>query len=198
LIHKNSLDFDTSKFFEKSTEQNQKKTGPAVSADIETIDFHTDGLSLEKTIAKNEVQNAIDSFEFNFDIDDIETTTAKPGKPDTNANLNPDQLSDTVISEPVIGSSPNELQTVEGETIGDFDFNFDFGVPVIDGKEYDEFDLSVSDLTDMDEFETKIDLAKAYVDMGDAESAKMIAEEVRMKGSKEQQAIAQSLLDELK
>ncbi len=201
LIHNNSLDFDTSAFFEKSADQNQEKTAPAVSADIESIDFHSSSLPLEKTIEQSEVKNnqsVIESFDFNFDIDDIETTEVMTGKPETNADLNPDQHSGTVISEPEIVSSPNELQIAEDETIGDFDFNFDFGVPVIDGKEYDEFELSVSDLTDMDEFETKIDLAKAYVDMGDAESAKMIAEEVRMKGSKEQQAIAQSLLDELK
>ena len=49
----------------------------------------------------------------------------------------------------------------------------------------------------MDEFETKIDLAKAYVDMGDAEAAKSIAEEVLNKGSKEQKAAAQAILDQL-
>jgi len=59
-------------------------------------------------------------------------------------------------------------------------------------------DLGVSDLTDMDEFETKIDLARAYIDMGDSDAAKDIAKEVLDKGSPEQKKIAQSILDELK
>ena len=50
----------------------------------------------------------------------------------------------------------------------------------------------------MDEYETKIDLAKAYIDMGDIDAAKTIAEDVLAKGSKQQQQAAQALLDELK
>ena len=59
-------------------------------------------------------------------------------------------------------------------------------------------ELGVSDLTDMDELETKLDLAKAYIDMGDTESAKGIAEEVLVSGSSEQKKTAQTILDELK
>jgi len=55
----------------------------------------------------------------------------------------------------------------------------------------------VSDLTDMDELETKMDLAKAYVDMGDPEAAKAIAEEVLEKGSQEQKQAAQAIIDQL-
>ena len=61
-----------------------------------------------------------------------------------------------------------------------------------------DLDLGVSDLTDMDEFETKIDLARAYIDMGDADAAKDIAEEVLEKGDAEQKEAAQAILDELK
>ncbi len=81
----------------------------------------------------------------------------------------------------------------------DFDFNFDLDLPTStsgqDSGQQDEF--GVSDLTDMDELETKLDLAKAYVDMGDADAAKDIAREVLEQGSAEQKKIAQALLDEL-
>ncbi|MEO1881383.1 MAG: FimV/HubP family polar landmark protein, partial [Methylococcales bacterium] len=60
------------------------------------------------------------------------------------------------------------------------------------------FDMSVSDLTDMDELETKIDLAKAYVEMGDEEAAREIADEVIAKGTERQKAIAQAIIDQLK
>ncbi|MGZ8238629.1 MAG: FimV/HubP family polar landmark protein, partial [Methylobacter sp.] len=55
----------------------------------------------------------------------------------------------------------------------DFDFNFDLDLTTSEqSSQNDEF--GVSDLTDMDELETKLDLAKAYVDMGDADAAKDI------------------------
>lgn len=82
---------------------------------------------------------------------------------------------------------------------GDFDFNFDLDMPLTtrdkESNQYGEF--GVSDLTDMDELETKLDLAKAYIDMGDADAAKDIAREVLEQGSAEQKKVAQALLDEL-
>ncbi len=66
----------------------------------------------------------------------------------------------------------------------DFDFDFDLDLPPTTSgqgsSQHDEF--GVSDLTDMDELETKLDLAKAYVDMGDADAAKDIAREVLEQG----------------
>jgi pilus assembly protein FimV len=58
--------------------------------------------------------------------------------------------------------------------------------------------LDVFDLTDMDELETKLDLAKAYVDMNDTDAAKDMASEVLDKGTVEQKQVAQALLDDLK
>ncbi|WP_204369205.1 FimV/HubP family polar landmark protein [Methylocucumis oryzae] len=45
--------------------------------------------------------------------------------------------------------------------------------------------------------ETKLDLAIAYIDMGDSDAAKEIALEVLKKGTAEQQMVAQALLDGL-
>jgi pilus assembly protein FimV len=52
-------------------------------------------------------------------------------------------------------------------------------------------------LTDMDELETKLDLAKAYIDMGDERAAKEIIDQVLEHGSAEQKKTAQTLLEEL-
>jgi pilus assembly protein FimV len=57
-------------------------------------------------------------------------------------------------------------------------------------------DIAAS-LTDMDEVETKLDLAKAYVDMEDEDAAKEILQEVMAQGNDEQKAEAQSLIDGL-
>lgn len=80
----------------------------------------------------------------------------------------------------------------------DFNFDFDFSTLGKDDAEDDQIEMSgVADLTDMDELETKLDLARAYRDMGDNESAKDIVSEVLEKGSAEQKKLAQVLFDEL-
>ncbi|MCC1497655.1 FimV/HubP family polar landmark protein [Alcanivorax sp. 1008] len=58
------------------------------------------------------------------------------------------------------------------------------------GADDDDFDF----LGDTDENATKLDLAKAYIDMGDAEGARDILQEVVSEGSAEQQQEARDLL----
>jgi len=58
-----------------------------------------------------------------------------------------------------------------------------------------EFDLS--DFDQVDEAETKLDLASAYIEMGDPNGAKTILEEIINEGNDEQRSRAKTLLDEL-
>lgn len=62
--------------------------------------------------------------------------------------------------------------------------------PADDG---DEFDF----LADADEIATKLDLARAYIDMGDTEGARDILEEVIQEGTDTQRQEASSLLDRI-
>jgi pilus assembly protein FimV len=64
------------------------------------------------------------------------------------------------------------------------------GVSATDAKGGDDFDF----LADSDENATKLDLAKAYIDMGDAEGARDILNEVVADGSDAQKAEASRLL----
>ncbi len=59
----------------------------------------------------------------------------------------------------------------------------------------DEFDLS--SLDDVDEIGTKLDLARAYLDMGDHEGARDILEEVLADGNETQQQEAKELVSQL-
>lgn len=63
----------------------------------------------------------------------------------------------------------------------------------LDESSDDDFGI----LSSADEFGTKLDLARAYVDMEDVESARDILQEVLADGDADQKAQAQSLLDEL-
>lgn len=73
----------------------------------------------------------------------------------------------------------------------DFDFNLEFFAAPVASKSSEVND------SDWADDETKIDLAKAYIDMGDLEMAKNIAEEIIKHGNQQQKALAQALLAEL-
>lgn len=62
----------------------------------------------------------------------------------------------------------------------------------------DDIDLGLDDLMDEgDVIETKLDLAKAYIEMGDTEGAKNLLDEVKAEGTEAQQAEADKLLDDM-
>ena len=62
----------------------------------------------------------------------------------------------------------------------------------------DDIDLGLDDLMDDgDVIETKLDLAKAYIEMGDTEGAKNLLDEVKAEGSEAQQSEADKLLDDM-
>ena len=58
-------------------------------------------------------------------------------------------------------------------------------------------DVAEGLLDDSDEVSTKLDLARAYIDMGDPEGARNILEEVMEEGSAEQKREAETLVSGL-
>lgn len=64
------------------------------------------------------------------------------------------------------------------------------------GDELEE-DIDLSMLDDVDEVSTKLDLARAYLDMGDAEGTRSILDEVIAEGNDEQKQEAEELLKQL-
>ena len=61
----------------------------------------------------------------------------------------------------------------------------------------DDFDDDAYDLTDQDPCETKLDLVKAYIDMGDLQAAYPLAEEILQFGNNMQQTQARILLQDI-
>ena len=211
----NGLDFDLGSFSAPAKSKAEPEVAAESLPDIESIDFDLSGISSEDNADndedKTESAEPLQSFDFNFDLDekadagekaDADKVAAEePLDMESLESFEFPELADMDLAEkPQQETSPLSLDET-ASTSDEFDFNFDLDVPVsgsdTKGSE-DDMDFGVSDLTDMDEFETKIDLAKAYIDMGDADAAKVIAEEVLAKGSAEQKQAAQALLDELK
>lgn len=91
---------------------------------------------------------------------------------------------------------------IEGEELdlGDMDLgDMDSSDIAIDDSGSDSLDddgeFDISELSeDVDEVSTKLDLAKAYIDMGDNDGARSILEEVKAEGNDEQQQQAEELL----
>ncbi len=137
--------------------------------------------------------------EFDFEL----TDAAQP------ADM-PDEFDLSLDDEPVAPAAPetlsSELEVVEAELE---DLSRDFNEPVDPSPEVaaaaaepaalapealdDDFDF----FADTDETTTKLDLARAYIDMGDAEGARDILDEVMSEGSDTQQQEAREMLAKL-
>ncbi len=81
----------------------------------------------------------------------------------------------------------NDEDSAEFELGGAFE-------PTVEVHSSDIFDAGVSEL---DEITTKLDLAKAYIDMGDPDGARSILDEVMEEGNDDQKKDAQGLLDQI-
>lgn len=179
IVDDKDLDFDLSIFENEESGNDLDLTEKTGEAEIESIEFDlTDAMESvdEKTI----------------DVDLSEKVVADESLDDFDFTLGSTTPSEVVEDDSVV----NEKIAEEVESFDEFDFNFD--VPLSPSSEtLTDQQSGVSDLTDMDELETKMDLAKAYVDMGDSGSAKKIAEEVLEKGTEDQKKVAQSIIDQL-
>ncbi len=136
-------------------------------------------------------KNEFETYEFDFESDKTEEN-----KPEKIGTIKADDSWDL---DQTLEFSIDKLPMADPLGNDPLDFSFDLEPPQSDTVKPSSLDqgFMVSDLTDMDEIETKLDLAKAYIDMGDADAAKEIIEQVIEKGSAEQKKTAQMLLDEL-
>ncbi len=146
--------------------------------------------SLDAVAPAAEATAESDEFDLEFDLDDdefadlegsgaetaaVEALDETPGEPAAMAEVH--QLDTTVNSNP-------EPAGAEGAT-GDGNASFD-----------DE-DFDFGETGDADINATKLDLAEAYIDMGDGDGASDILKEVAEEGDPDQQARARELLDRL-
>lgn len=106
----------------------------------------------------------------------------------------------TEVADDVAGLMIEDDMVPEAVTDETIDLEDAFGAADGDTAEIDLADLEDSidlDPGSDDDVETKLDLARAYVDMGDDEGARSILEEVMSEGSNTQKTNAEKLLSEL-
>lgn len=127
-------------------------------------------------------EDSSDSLEDSLDLQDESTLTST--ETDADPEADPEERGSASEQE----QEPETLRpetTPPGFTVEDFDEE------VLDDE--DDFDF----LAGTDEAATKLDLARAYVEMGDAEGARDILEEVAIEGDEDQKSEAQQMLKNL-
>ena len=174
-----SIDFNSSTYVTDTKESKKTDENLAAKTD-ETEGYHE-----------------LDTFDFDFGLNDKETK-----ENDVNDCIIADDDSDkSYLRRDLLDdkTSDSSYSFANNFFDGSLDDDFDKTVVELNGQDFDEQDkFDVFDLTDMDQLETKLDLAKAYIDMSDADAAKDMAWEVLKKGTAEQKKIAQALLNDLK
>jgi pilus assembly protein FimV len=173
------IDFDLSSFSMDFKEVDELSNSPTQS------DSALDKLKEINKVNADYEEKEFESFDFDFSSNGAETTS-----------INDFDFSDIEnIDQTAQDNDFSEEKSLDMSD--DFDFNFEMPLSAGGLDPNKQVEFGVSDLTDMDELETKLDLAKAYIDMGDADAAKDLAREVLEQGTDEQKKSAQSLLDEL-
>ena len=206
----NALDFDLSVFDIDGSVDDVEVKEKEVVDDANAINFDLDSVALDD-VEDKELKGVdidvdeVESFDFDMQTADpgIDESVDKVGEIDLSAELESESDIDLEAFDFSQDGDKKEEAKAEVEVTEDiesfdFDFDFDADTSVSTSTPVVELNDGVSDLTDMDELETKIDLAKAYIDMGDSEAAKGIAEEVLNKGSSDQKVAAQAILDQIK
>lgn len=207
-----------------SFEESEESSGNTIT--VEQVDFGVadtaeqprpsiDGTGMFKATQKIDVD--MDRFDLNYDSEDVSVDLGESGvfRPTQKIDMDLDRLSDPhgamdeadtfkatgrpftesdTFSEDVFGDSANAETVVDRSLDGLNDTN----VTALHGEAISgEFELPEMEPVTMSEVGTKLDLARAYMDMGDPDGARSILQEVLDEGNGNQKQEAQRLLDSI-
>jgi pilus assembly protein FimV len=157
----------------------------SLSADMSLDSEFLDKMESGQVTADEEEPLEIDLGDLGLVADEAEPTTHTPGE----------EAIELDVSQSLSESLDNmDLESIERELEGlssNLDTEESDVLELPDEEVSEEISL---DLDSTDEVTTKLDLARAYIDMGDNEGAKSILEEVVGEGSDQQKQEAQELL----
>lgn len=171
-----------------------------MASELEALSGHADADgqddddgALDLTAAVDEIEEeTADVFETDLDLDELasfdEESTAEADETahmELPEGLNLDDLASSAAD---AQAEEAEALSVEAEATASESSSFD------DASVADEFDLDEDLFGNEDTVGTKLDLAKAYLDMGDPDGARGMLEEVLTEGNDEQKGEAEGLL----
>lgn len=169
--------------------------------DIEALLAETSDMSLEETSEETSEtpELEIDAGDESEDLDDlIMEIEGESDASDTPRKKRPGEL----VEDELTANIAHDLDLSLDEELDEILDSTDAEVELVE-----EGDLTTDDVTELDsgfdmldgadEVETKLDLARAYIEMDDVDGARDILSEVKRDGSDTQQAEAQTLLDKL-
>ncbi|ARN75931.1 FimV/HubP family polar landmark protein [Oceanicoccus sagamiensis] len=139
----------------------------------------------ESSADEVDLADEVDDLAFDLGEDDATDTLELDSiDPDATVEYSLDDVEQELAAGDTEGSPAEDSSAEESES---------FDSAVAAEASDDDFDF----LADTDEVATKLDLARAYIDMGDTEGARDILDEVLQEGSDEQKQEAQSLAERI-
>ncbi len=141
----------------------------ALTSDMEDLG-DLDDFGGEETSSSAPMEEPVTDFD---DLDDLAADLDKSASGSDFDEMGEDSMFDEAISQ--VPEADESFELPEIDSSGDDDGDLDF-------------------LSDSDETGTKLDLARAYIDMGDQEGARDIIKEILSEGNDEQKTEAQGLL----
>ena len=162
------------------------------------LDFNLGGDDEPKTEAVDD--NA--GLDFNLEMDDNEDESTKSMAIDLNAM----SMADTAADDEPTASMAFDPEGLDLDSVSSAQLDtgaLDFSLDDTDDKDGLDLNIDAGDAMDMslsadsDEVGTKLDLAKAYIDMGDSAGAKSILDEVLTEGNDDQKQEAEQLVSQL-
>ncbi len=198
----NSLKFDKPTL--SSIENNSSRTSTAdvsslpKDASFESLDFSFDlsDFGLDKPaddkISPTESDNGFASLEFDFS--DISADIGGKNSAIMTEELVPSALkSESFPAIEIQDSSPSQPDLYRDNSLS---IDIDFNDPTLGFSEEQRLEnFGIVNLSNMDQIDTKLDLAMAYIEMGDKEAAIEIAQEVFEKGTLQQKNMAKAILE---
>ena len=209
-----SLDLGEDLSFAEDTSDATEEAEASDDMEFDLGDFDADldmgGSDTEASVEASSDDNSMDiddSFSLDFEASDLgfdkeggttESSASTDDAMDLDADLDLAMDFDTGSSEAAADEGDMSLE------LDDFSMDLDSSTdaePSLDQEsglvDMGDDDFDISELSEnIDEVSTKLELARAYIDMGDKAGAKSILEEVKQEGNGDQQSRANELLQE--
>ena len=166
--------------------------------DLDLSEFDMD-LSDSPSPVASSFESTDDSDDLDLELSDFDMPSEEGSTAENTAANAELELDETFVANEDAGLTSSAPQADEPQTE---QVNSDAAIDVEDIV-FDEFDAGEDDtegfdsLIDGESVATKLDLARAYIDMGDSEGAREMLEEVLHEGDAQQQSDAQALLDNI-